>query len=321
MTRRIAIGIDLGGTNLKGGLVDDAGQLVNRKTRPTDLSEGPEALIRQMVSLVDTLALEHKIDRAALAGVGVGTPGPLSPRAGRIHRAGNLPGWEDIPLAALLREKLDLPVAIDNDANLAALGEAWMGAGRNIDSIVLLTLGTGIGGGFVQRGEVFHGHFENAAELGHTIVVPDGLLCSCGQYGCLERYASAAAVARRTVDAVKSGASSSLAEVLEAGEPIDSERVVAHAKAGDELSLRLWDEACRYLAIACVNLQHTLNPARVILGGGMSGAGAFLLDRVRDHFARIKWNLHDDYPEIVLAELGNEGGVIGAARLILSRLA
>jgi glucokinase len=319
MTRRTAIGIDLGGTNLKGGLVDDAGQLVKREIRPTHLSAGPDALIQQIVSFVDMLVSRGRIERTDLAGVGVGTPGPLSPREGRIHRAGNLPGWEDIPLASLLLEKLDLPVAIDNDANLAALGEAWVGAGRDITNIALLTLGTGIGGGFVQAGKVFHGHFENAAELGHMIVVPQGLLCSCGQRGCLERYASAAAVAHRAVDAVRNGASSSLTEVIEAGEAIDSKRVVEHAKAGDELALQFWDEACRYLAIACINLQHTFNPARVILGGGMSGAGAFLLDRVRDHFARLKWRLHDDYPEIVLAELGNDGGTIGAARLILSR--
>jgi glucokinase len=317
MTRRIAVGIDLGGTDLKVGLVDDRGHLLRGDSHSTHLADGPNGLVQQMVSLVDTLIDGEGMERTDLAGVGIGSPGPLSPSQGRIHHAANLPGWKDIPLAAMLCDKLDMPVAVDNDANVAALAEAWIGAGRDVDSLALLTLGTGIGGGIIMGGKVFHGHFENAAELGHTIVEPLGVECTCGQRGCLERYASAAGVARMLTEAIQGGTECSLSQDVRAGREITSEDVVAAAKAGDAAALRVWNEACRYLAIACINIQHAINPALVVLGGGMSAAGSFLLDRVREHFDKMKWFLHDDYPAVVLARLGNEAGTIGAARLAL----
>lgn len=316
MTRNtIAVGIDLGGTNLKGGLVDEAGALMARRTGPTNLTDGPKTVVADMVKLIDTMLDSAGLKRCDMVGVGVGSPGPLSPSEGRIIRASNLPGWTNVPLSDILTQAIGKPVKVDNDANVAAFGEYWVGAGRDVEDLVMLTLGTGIGGGVILSGRILHGRFENAGELGHMIVDPGGLPCSCGQRGCLERYASADAVARRVVDAIKAEKSSALSSAVESGEPIDCLRVVDSARTGDKLCLHIWNEACRYLAIACVNIQHAFNPARIVLGGGMSGAGDFLFNRVREHFVTQRWSLHDDYPEIVPAGLGNDAGVIGAAGL------
>jgi len=317
MTATVAIGVDLGGTNLKAAVVDQEARILAKGTMPTAPERGPDAVIADIVELTDDLIADRHLARARVAGVGVGTPGPLSYRQGRIIKAANLPGWHDVDLRDRLAERLHLPVVVDNDANAAAFGEHWAGAGRDGADLVLLTLGTGVGSGVVTEGRVLRGHFENAGELGHMIVAVDGLPCPCGQRGCLEQYASAGAVARRVAAAVAGGETSSAAEAVEEGNPLDARLVAAHARQGDILCNRIWDEACLYLAVACINIQHAFNPARVVLGGGMSEAGAFLSDRVNDHLRRQRWSLHDDVPAVVLSRLGPEAGVIGAAALVL----
>ena len=316
MTASVAIGIDLGGTNLKGASVDKQGRILARQVLPAHTDRGPNAVVDEMVRLIDGLLAEISLTRSDLAGVGIGTPGPLSVREGRIIRAANLPGWENVRLRDLLRDKLNTTVMFDNDGNAAAYGEFWAGAGMESDDLVMLTLGTGVGSGIVLGGHLLHGHFENAAELGHTIVVPDGLPCACGQRGCLEQYASAGGVVRRVVAAIQNGEQSELSKAVQARETIDAARVVQCAQNGDALCLRIWDEACLYLAVACVNIQHAFNPACIVLGGGMSRAGSFLLDRVTEHFTRQQWSLHDDFPTITLGKLGYDAGVIGAAGLV-----
>lgn len=315
MKTSVAIGIDLGATNLKGAAVDRTGRILSQHTQPLVKTE-PDSVIVDMVTMVGGLMSAASLDRSELVGVGIGSPGPLSHRTGRIIRAANLPGWVDVPLRDRLRERIETPVVLENDGNAAAYGEYWAGAGRDGGDLVMLTLGTGVGAGVVLDGRILHGHFENAGELGHTIVALDGLPCACGQRGCLEQYASASAVARRVVHAIGQGESSALAEAVGGREAIDARRVSDCARTGDPLCLRIWDEACRYLAVACINIQHAFNPARVVLGGGMSEAGSFLLDRVTEHVTRQRWSLHDDVPQVTLAELGYEAGMIGAAGLI-----
>jgi len=318
MTSSIAIGIDLGGTNLKGAVISGDGRILAKRTIPTDTSRGPEAVITEMVTLVDTLLRDIDAPRSRLRGVGVGAPGPLSQTKGRIIRTANLPGWVDVPLRDLLAERVGRPVVLENDGNAAAFGEYWAGSGELRDDLVMLTLGTGVGAGVVLGGRVLHGHFENAAELGHTIVVDHGLPCPCGQRGCLEQYASAAGVARRVAAAVLDGEASVLADSIRGGAPVDSAEVARAARAGDALCRRVWEEACIYLAVTCINIQHAFNPARIVLGGGMAEAGAFLLDSVTEHVNRRRWRLHDDVPAIGLAGLGYDAGVIGAAALVLA---
>jgi glucokinase len=320
MTDSVVVAIDLGGTNLKAAVVDREGRLLVRRSSPTDVGNRAEDLTGEIRQLAHGMLGELGLPMRCLAAVGVGSPGPLSPTRGVVHKAANLPGLIDAPIAALVTRALDVPAGLDNDANLAAWGESWIGAGRGVKDMVFLTLGTGIGGGVILNGRVLHGSLENAGEIGHLIAVPDGLQCNCGQRGCLEAYASASAIARIVTREIEKGESSILAERVQAGEPIDGRDVCEAAEADDPLCLSVWDDACRYLALACINLQHSFSPQRIILGGGMGGAGAALLDRVRGHFDRQKWHLHNDFPQIVLAELGNDAGVIGAARLAWSLL-
>jgi len=315
MSVAVAIGIDLGGTNLKGAIVERDGRVIAKHARPLPDS-GPKDAINEIAALVDQFLSVASVRLSDLAGVGIGTPGPMQYRTGTITHAVNLPGWKNVPLRDLLHERLHVPILFDNDGNAAAFGEFWVGAGADGQDLVMLTLGTGVGAGVILNGRILHGHHENAAELGHMIVAADGIPCACGQRGCLEQYASASAVARRVVAAIQAGEQSALAEAVGEGDPIDAKRVAECAKAGDPLCLRIWDEACLYLAIACINIQHAYNPARIVLGGGMAEAGAFLLDRVTEHVIKQRWSLHNDIPEIALAKLGYDAGVIGAAGLV-----
>ena len=315
MQQQLAMGIDLGGTNLKAALVDRDGRIIAKASQPVDVARGPDAVIDEMVAMVDSLLAGRSCDRSDLVCVGVGSPGPLSIREGRIHHSANLPGWRNVPLRDTLSEKLQRPVVLDNDGNAAAFGEFWVGAGGGCNDLVMLTLGTGVGAGVVLNGALVHGHFENAAELGHLIVEVDGLPCPCGQHGCLEQYSSASAVARRVVTAIEQGQACALAAGFQSGQPVDCVNVVQCAKDGDAVCTKIWDEACMYLAVAVIDIQHAYNPARIVLGGGMSSAGAFLLDRISDHLTRRCWSLHDDLPVITLSELGTDAGVIGAAGL------
>lgn len=303
-----AIGVDLGGTNLKVGLVDSLGRILASRSYPTQGEKGPDHFVNAVGNLVESLLGESKTRRESIVGAGVGSPGPLDLKRGVLLKTANL-SWTNVPLRDLLASRLQMPVFVENDANAAAFGEYWCGREAGHRNMVLLTLGTGVGAGIVLDGQVLHGHFDNAGELGHMIVAPNGLLCGCGQRGCLEAYASASAVARRHRQAVESAEASSL------GNDVSSKGIAEAARTGDKLCHRLWDEACFYLAVACINIQHAYNPEVVLLGGGMADAGDFLLDRVRSHFDVQRWGLHDDFPRIELARLGSDAGLIGAAAL------
>ena len=309
------IGIDLGGTNIKGGVFDADRRLLLRRSIATEADRGFEHVFDRLVGLIRELIREAGLKPEHVRGLGLGTPGPLSHRRGFIYGSPNLPGWRNIPLRQRLQAALNLPVVLDNDANVAALGEFVAGAGRGTRHMVMLTLGTGIGGGVITDSRLLRGHYENAGELGHTIVYPGGEPCPCGQNGCLERYASANAVGRRAAEAIRLGEASTLVTPLRQHGRLTSRDVVEAVRARDALACRVWDEACEALAIGCVNFQHTLNPQRVVLGGGMANAGALLIERVREKLTALSWNLFNDRPDVVLAECGEDAGIIGAAAL------
>ena len=317
---RVGIGIDLGGTNLKIGLVDETGRIVRHHSEALPRTD-PDYVIDRMVTIAEDLLQKAAVSRDRIIGAGIGSPGPLSQATGRIIKMANLEGWIDIPLRDRVADRLGVAAELDNDANAAALGEYWVGGGRDYNDLVLLTLGTGIGAGIILGGRILHGHFDNAAEIGHMIVEVDGLPCPCGQRGCLERYASASAVGRRVTEAIAQGAKSSLSEsavseTASAGPRITAEMVVRAATEGDELCGKVFDDACKYLAIACINLQHAVNPELVLFGGGMSKTGPKLIERIEAHLERQRWHLHDDLPKLALAHLGSDAGVVGAAALV-----
>lgn len=315
MSGNFTIGIDLGGTNIKGGVCDASGVQIVRRTTETGAERGVEPVIARMVELVDKLLSDAGLGKSDLRAIGIGAPGPMSHSAGVILNAPNLPGWVNVPLRAKFREATGRPVVLENDANAAAFGEFIAGAAKGHRDIVMLTLGTGVGGGIVLDGQLRRGATDSAGEIGHLIVVADGRPCPCGQGGCLERYASANALAERVAQAVRVGEDSSLRDRIEAGQPIDARDVDRAAAAGDALASRIWDEACRYLAIAAINLHNLLNPELIVLGGGLTRAGPRLLDPIEKHIEEQRWRITPDRPRLVLATLGDDAGTIGAAAL------
>jgi len=315
MATKYTIGIDLGGTNIQGGVCDEHGTLLNRDSLETQADRGVDHVIGRMASLVAGLAGRASLTRDQITGVGVGAPGPMSHSKGMIYGAPNLPGWVNIPLRDRFSDATGLPVTLENDANAAAFGEFTTGAGKDVGTMVMLTLGTGIGGGIVVDGELWRGCYDNAGEIGHMIIVPNGRPCPCGQNGCLERYASANAVAERLREAVQAGEKSLLRPKVEANEPFDARDVLQAITDGDELARRIWDETCYYLGLCATNLQHLLNPELIVFAGGLINAGLRLLDPVRNHFEQLSWKIAPDAPQIALATLGTDAGTIGAAML------
>jgi glucokinase len=315
MTAAFTIGIDLGGTNIKGGVCDERGTLLTRHAIDTQAERGAEHVIGRMAGLVDELIGKANCARSQVVGVGVGAPGPMSHVQGIIYSAPNLPGFVHVPLRDRFADLTGLRVVLENDANAAAFGEFTAGAGKDVRTLVLLTLGTGIGGGVVLDGKLWRGCFDNAGEVGHTVIVPGGRPCPCGQQGCLERYASANAVAERLSEAVQAGADSLLKPKVLAGAAFDARDVLAAIDRGDALAARIWDETCYYLALGIVNLRHLINPELVVLAGGLINAGPRLLSLVQAHFERCSWKIAPDAPRIALATLGTDAGTIGAAML------
>lgn len=315
MNKKCTIGIDLGGTNIKGGVLSADNKLLISDSIATEADHGSEHVIGRMAGLVASLMKQGGLSKADVGAVGVGAPGPMSHAAGLIHSAPNLPGFVNLPLRDRLAKLCGLPVVLENDANAAAFGEFAAGAGAAVQDMVMFTLGTGVGGGIILGGKLVRGHFDNAGEVGHAIIVPGGRPCPCGQLGCLERYASANAVAERLKEAVEAGATCSLASHIARGDELDARHVVAAADAGDQLAQRIWDETCYYLALGVVNIQHMVNPELVVFAGGLVHAGDRLLLPVREHFKRLVWKSAPDAPRIELATLGNDAGTIGAAAL------
>jgi glucokinase len=315
MAATYTIGIDLGGTNIKGGICDEHGTLLMRHSIETQAERGTEHVIGRMAALVDELIRKANLSKNQIAGVGVGAPGPMSHAKGIIYSAPNLPGFVHVPLRDRFAALTGLRVVLENDANAAAFGEFTVGAGKDVQTLVMLTLGTGIGGGVVLDGKLWRGSFDNAGEVGHTVIVPGGRACPCGQHGCLERYASANAVAERLAEAVQAGENSSLKSKVVSGEDFDARDVLAALDGGDALAARTWDETCYYLALGIVNLRHVVNPELVVLAGGLINAGPRLLNPVQAHFGRQSWKIAPDAPRIALATLGTDAGTVGAATL------
>jgi glucokinase len=311
---RQCLGIDLGGTFIKLALLDEQMTIRSSRQLPTPTDRGPEAVIAAMVEVARGLLAEQGQDGNQVVGVGIGSPGPLDLEAGVVIAMPNIPGFQNVPLRDRVGSALHLPTLLENDANAAGLGEYLCGSGVGSRLMVLLTLGTGIGSGIVLGGEVFHGVHGIGAEVGHMIVQPGGEPCGCGQRGCLERYASATYLSRLATRAIQQdGRSSRLGEVLQAKGEITARDVNDARRAGDQLAAEVWDQAARYLAVACVNLCRVLDPDRIVLGGGMAAAGDDLLGPVRRHFEQVHWTIDRPRTTIALAKLGNDAGVIGAA--------
>ena len=317
------LGLDLGGTNVKAGVVDEQGGIVAQLSVPTGISPedlSADRVIGRMIQAGFQAMHQAGVSRRQIRAVGVLSPGVSSLSRGIVLRSPNLPLWRNVPIRKFISRGLGLRAVLENDANAAAYGEWWAGAGaagKRPDNLFMFTLGTGVGGGFIYQGKVVHGAFGFAAEFGHSILVPDGEPCACGQRGCVERYCSAKFTAQRANRRLAASRAlrkkSSLGEVFAVAGAVTSADIAAHAKGGDAFALEIWDETCRMLALACINVCRLIDPQMIVLAGGMSQAGRFLLDRVHRHVKAHWWKMTPLTTRIALARLGNDAGVIGAA--------
>lgn len=318
MSQQLYVGVDIGGTTVKVGICNEEGKLLHTYEGPTGTESGPDVVLDNIASYVRAIVADNRYDWDEIAGVGVGIPGFMNFETGVVLISANFPGWRNVPVKATLEGKLGKPVKINNDANVAALGEVWSGAGRGLQNVVVYTLGTGVGGGLIIRGQVYEGFSGMGGELGHVQVVPDmeAIQCGCGQYGCVETVSSATGILRMARDAVERGDKTSLSELAK----IQAKDVFDAAKAGDEVAIRIVKRAAFYLGKAIAATAVIVNPERFILGGGVAKAGDILFDAVREVFVKYTPEAARMNVDILPAELGNDAGVVGAAGLSLRAL-
>ena len=314
-----AIGIDLGGTNLKAGLVDREGKIHHRLSIKTENNADPQTISNQIFELIDKIVkvgVGLKPAPTNIIGVGLGSPGLVDKKGETILFSPNLPLWRNIPIKRMVSERFSIPCVLENDANAAAWGEKWVGAGKEADSLVMLTLGTGIGGGIIINNKLWRGVNNVAAEIGHMVIQMDGPKCSCGNYGCIEAYASATALVRRFKELLKSGMPSSLKD---AGD-VTAKMINDAAFQGDKASLDIIKETGHYLGVALVNIMHVLNPEVIVLTGGMIGSGDLLMNPIKQVIKEKAFEASAKETKIVFSQLGNDAGIIGAAGCLLNEL-
>lgn len=311
-TPRLAIGIDVGGTKIAGAVVDEAGRIL-RRHRVTSPATETDAIEDAIAGLVADLRDDHPITH-----VGVGAAGYVDADRATMRFSPNL-AWRDVDLKGELAERIDLPLVVENDANAAAWGEFRFGAGADVEEFLMVTVGTGVGGGVVLGGQLQRGAYGFAAEIGHLRVVPGGRPCGCGQRGCLEQYGSGSALVRGVRDDAAEGVPGAVKLLDHAGgdpEQITGPLVSAAAAAGDEYAVDQLARLGRWVGEGVASLVAVLDPAVIVVGGGVSEAGALLLDPMRESFVEhLSVRGHRPVAEIRAARLGNDAGVIGAADL------
>jgi len=298
-----SIGIDLGGTNLRAAAIDSEGNLLDKTAGATNFTEGREAVLSDIVAAIQKLRDQH--GSPGLAGIGIGVPGFIRMKEGFITSSNNLPYFENFPIRDAIEQRLGARVILENDANAAALGEKWMGAGRGVDDLVMLTLGTGIGGGIISGGRVLRGFVGMAGELGHMTVVPNGNPCGCGNQGCLEKHASATAVV-------------AMAHMMHLGENVTSKDVYDLARqpgeAGEKARV-IWRIIGESLGVALATLVNTFNFPLYLLSGGMLPAWDYFAPPMIETIQRRSYTYRVTQTLIKQATLGNEAGLFGAAYL------
>ena len=311
--KKYCFGIDVGGTTVKMGLFTTEGELLDKWEIPTRKEDGGAYILNDVAASVEAKLAEKNIAKDDVAGAGIGAPGPTLD-TGYVSICVNL-GWKDKNPANELSELLSIPVKAGNDANVAALGEMWKGGGEGYLDVVLLTLGTGVGGGIIINGEIAPSHRGVGGELGHITVNPDEeATCNCGNHGCLEQYASATGVvriAKKLLDASNEESS------LRALETVTAKDVFDAAKAGDHLAVEAVEVLGKYLGLVVANVALTVDPDVFVIGGGVSKAGQVLIDVITKYYHKFAKIIGDNKAKVVLAKLGNDAGIYGAARMVL----
>ncbi len=306
------VGIDLGGTFFKVGLIEiESGRIVRKAEEKTLVEEGGEKVVERMAATVTRIA-----ERCDLLGIGIGSPGSIDHDKGVVRFSPNFPNWINFELGGRLSDLLDKPVYVENDANSFVLGEKWFGAGKGYDHIVGITLGTGVGGGVISHGILITGKDGIGTELGHVIIDPNGPQCGCGDYGCLEAFASATAIKRMALEGRRKFPESI---IFNSGQ-IDGKVVFDAAKSGDMLGQLIVERVVNALAVGISNFIHIFNPEVVVIGGGISRAGDMLFDPLEKRVEHLVMPSFKGTYKIVQSPLVEEAGILGAASIVLQHL-
>lgn len=312
------IGIDLGGTTTKIAFVSREGDILQKWSIPTDVSENGKHIVPNIIASLKKTMTDSGYTKDQFMGIGMGTPGAVDIENGTVIGAYNLNWTTTQRVRDQIQAGVGLQLVLENDANVAALGEFWKGAGEKDNDVVFVTLGTGVGGGVIAGGQLLHGINGGAGELGHVTVQPNGYLCTCGKRGCLEQYSSATGIVHVAKDmAAEFTGKSRLKELFDSHEEVTSKMVTYLADNGDILASRIVDRVSFYLGLALANCANILNPANIIIGGGVSAAGNTLLQPTTRYFQENTFPAVRDSTRLKLAQLGNDAGAIGASSLAL----
>lgn len=311
----ILLGIDIGGTTVKIGMVNHEGEIVHKWEIPTTIGNQSHLLVhhiwQSILDQIDSLLMKT----TQLRGIGIGAPGFIDHQSGIVHEAVNI-GWKNYHLADEFKNVSGLPVFVENDANVAALGENWKGGGKHAKHLIAVTLGTGVGGGIITDGSILSGETGTAGEIGHIIIDRNGYDCNCGRRGCLETISSATGMINQAMDSMKTNPKSKLANLYKDQGNMTTKDIFTLADTGDPLSQKIIDHTADVLGLALANTAIITNPSIILIGGGVSKAGDQFIGLIDTYFKKYALKRVSKYCEVKAAELGNDAGMIGAAYLV-----
>ena len=313
--KNLFCGIDLGGTTINVGMVTPEGKIIKKGKIPSRVRTGPDNVVEQIESILKRWMADDFVDYE-IGGVGIGVAGLVDVNRGVLKEATNFPGWIDVPLIAKLESKLHLPVTLDNDANVAALGENSFGAGRGFAHMMMVTLGTGVGAGLILDGLIYRGAWGAAGEFGHITIHKDGRRCACGRSGCVEAYVGTKGIIAEALDNIANNSDSTLARFEK--DKLTPKEIYSHAQRGDEAAIKVFKNIGEYLGYGLGSVVNLLNLQRFVIGGGVALAGDFLINSAQQKLNEVALNNSDEPVRIVKASLGEHSGIVGAASLAMA---
>lgn len=315
----IAIGVDIGGTSIKGASITDKGEILDRFSCDVNKNDLPETTVGELCNIINQFLKEHHYDEP-VAGIGIGSPGVLDLEQGEVKSSPNLLTWEHFKIRDFIEKRTGLPVKLGNDANVAALGESVFGSGKEFNNVIMLTLGTGVGGGIILNKKIYDGNLHQGAELGHMVIRVNGHKCGCGRRGCLETYASATALIRETKKEMERNPNSEMHKVVKELGKCDARVAFIAERRGDKGAIRVVRNYVRDLSEGILNICNIFRPEVVILSGGVANEGDYLLDKIRAYIKSFDYGMvHSPFVDIKQATLGYDSGKIGAACLVFDK--
>ncbi|MCX5668073.1 MAG: ROK family protein [Candidatus Omnitrophica bacterium] len=318
---RYSVGVDIGGTNIKLALCDKKARLRGKRTFSTTGFKDRSALIDGIVSRIEELISGAGLKKREIIGVGIGAPGAVDIRTGTVHYLTNIPDWREVPLGNTLKKRLGIPVFVDNDVNVMALGEVYFGAGKGAVNMLCITLGTGVGGGLILDGKLYRGSSYAAGEFGHIPINIDGPKCKCGSWACVEAYAGNSYIVKDVIARIRSGQKTLITKLVEGDlSKVTPEIISEAARKNDKFAKQVWIDVGQMIGIGLAGVVNLLNVEKIVIGGGVAGAGKRLFDSIKKAIKLRAMKLPAKTVKIVKAKLGYDAGLIGAATLVLYEL-